>query len=123
MKTKKAVKKVAKKGTKSKVTKQVKSVANPFEILEDVALARSSALLDPNIDKLIEQINKLEVGNKNQSINIPTTLYPLKKDANNLIRIVKYKFKELNIDITLSAKTILSNDKKVYLGTRIFRIN
>lgn len=123
MKTKKAVKKVAKKGTISKVTKEVKSVANPFEILEDMSLARTSALTDPNIDKLIEQINKLKVGNKNQSINVPTTLYPLKKDANNLIRIVKYKFKEEGLSIVISAKTILSNDKKVYLGTRIFRIN
>jgi hypothetical protein len=123
MKTKKVVKKVTKKVTQSKVTKEVKSVANPFEILEDMSLARTSAMTDPNIDKLIAQINKLEVGNKNQSINIPTTLYPLKKDANNLIRIVKYKFKEEGLGIIISAKTILSNDKKVYLGTRIFRIN
>jgi len=123
MKTKKVVKKVTKKVTQSKVTKEVKSVANPFEILEDMSLARNSAMTDPNIDKLIAQINKLEVGNKNQSINIPTTLYPFKKDANNLIRIVKYKFKEEGLGIIISAKTILSNDKKVYLGTRIFRIN
>ena len=117
------MKKVTKKPAKRKVTKQVKVVVNPFEILEDVSLVRTSAMTDPNIDKLIAQIYKLEAGNKNQSVNIPTTLYPLKKDANNLLRIVKYKFKEDGINITLSAKTILSNDKKLYLGTRIFRIN
>lgn len=113
-------KKIIKKTVKEKKTEK----NNPFEIMTDVPVGRALGINDPKLDMLIEQLYRLTPNNKMESVNVPVTLYPTKKDAYNLLRVAKYKIKTYNMaDITLTIKTIVSSDsKKSYLGSRIFRL-
>lgn len=110
-----------KRASKAVVNKVAKSVQNPFEIMTDMSMSRAG-IPDENVTLFYTQIKKLQSGNKNQSVNIPTNLYPEKKDAYNLIRMVRYVIKQEKENIVLGVKSITSLDKKTYLGTRVFRL-
>jgi len=98
---------------------------NPFEIKEDLELTRNSSSL-LMVNKMLDQLLKLESNNKRQSINIPLTICPSKREADNFIttlrRVIEDSEDQLVNDVTFTKRTIMSEDKKTYLGTRIWRL-
>ena len=99
---------------------------NPFEIMYDVVNTGVRGSTSPLIPILAAQVLKLEPGERRTSVNIPTTICPHENMATNLFLGLRRYFDGLGghtSKMKFTSKRIYSLDKKkVYLGTRIWRI-
>ena len=98
---------------------------NPFEIKEDLELTRNSSNL-LMVNRMLDQLVKLEPNNKRQSISIPLTVCPSKREADNFIvtlrRVIDDSEDGTINDVTFTKRVIMSEDKTTYLGTRVWRL-
>ena len=109
-----------KRGRPRKVTTFEISSSNPFTIKTDISYNGYKKNAQ-HIDTFIETLNGLPVSTTS-SINIPVTIFPTKQLAANFFLAVKRELKSRKSNVVLTSKAIFSDDKKKYLGMRIWRV-
>jgi hypothetical protein len=111
---------MAKPTVKTRVVKD----SNLFEIKTDMMFSgnRVSRYKDL-LPSLREQVLKLKPENKNVSVHIPLSVCPHKNAASNIVLYLRRQLKaeKATEKIYLACKT-LYDDKKTYIGTRVWRL-
>jgi hypothetical protein len=99
---------------------------NPFEIKDDMELIGERTSQLASITALLQQLVKLEPGDKKQSISIPKTICENKNKATGLVAALRRAIEESEDPetnkISFTTRAVMGiNDNKEYLGTRIWR--
>lgn len=115
---------MAKTTTKKVAVKTADKLTNPFSIKTDIVFCGNrSGMTAQYIEMLKEQVLQLKPGDKTTSVHIPVTICPTRNSASNLCLGLKrlLKSNKATEKIYISSKSI-TDDKKTYLGSRVWRL-